>query len=73
MRRFFRRRVVELRRQHGSTSVHIAGRITTDQGGPVQMSLTYVAGSVTVAEVNDQQFGAHAEKAFRAQMVMQTA
>jgi hypothetical protein len=57
----------------GSTNVHIAGRISTTEGGPARMVLGYESGSVTVADVNDVQFGAHAEKAFRAQMVMQAA
>jgi hypothetical protein len=57
----------------GSTAVHISGRISTDQSGPVQMSLVYEAGSVTVAHVDNQQFGANASKVFRAQMQMQAA
>jgi hypothetical protein len=57
----------------GSTALHISGRISTDQSGPVQMSLVYEAGSVTVAHVDNQRFGANASKVFRAQMQMQAA
>jgi hypothetical protein len=37
------------------------------------MSLVYEAGSVTVAHVDNQRFGANASKVFRAQMQMQAA
>ena len=57
----------------GGAAVHISGQIAANQGGPVQMSLTYEAGSVTVARVNDQPFNLNATRVYRAQMVMQAA
>jgi hypothetical protein len=60
-----------VRGQHGRRARPHQRRIAADQGSAVQMSLTYEAGSVTVAEVNDQQFNMSATKVHRAQMVMQ--
>jgi hypothetical protein len=57
----------------GGAAVHISGRIAAEQGSAVQMSLTYEAGSVTVARIDDQPFNMSASKVYRAQMVMQGA